>query len=400
MKFEQQLEQMDLAELTEKALAAMDAASRRVSDWLTKVRPADGAAGRFLWAIETTRPSNVASTANLLSGLTKMGIFDELITPDDRTEGVEWIRQMQRDDGNFYDPALMDRKTPGWPDDKPWPEPAMRLGVSQYAFSVLSALSSSPVDTPPPPSPKEWPGPEDADKALDWVKTRPWQTNPWGAGSHSMRMARYLLDWHQQGKIPLDPLIAVLRWFYQVQNPQTGLWGSPDTPLFQRINGTFKLFPLIRDALDLPLPHADRIIDQILSEYYRSDYDHTVGGCDEGNNWYVIDLACEKAPGHRADEISKLAAYRIARMLELFTQRDGGLSYYPDRCQGTWIGYDMAPEIAQGDAMGPATIAGAVNFCIYILGLADRTGWTGKLRMSERVPEDLRAQIEARVFDR
>lgn len=391
--------QKGLETLAEQAIDKLSESSRKMAEWVEKIRPKDGARGKFHWAVETTRDANVASTAYMLGSLKKVGVFDRIITDEDKREGIVWVRAMEQGNKQHVDPALYDRKSPNWPENEPWPSPAMRLGVTQYAQSVLRAYGEPDVSPAPPP--QGWPQVEDADKAVDWIKSRPWDTNPWGAGSHSMRMATWLLQWYKEGRISIDPLINALKFFYKIQDPETGLWGTKDNPMFQRINGTFKLFPLMCEQLDLPLPHAGKIIDNVMSEFYRPDYDEKVGGCDEWDNWYVVALALEKTNGHRVDEIRKMAAYRIIRVLEIFSKPDGGLSYSPDACQTAWIGFDMAPAISQADACGLAVFSGGLNVCIDILGIQDKTSWTGRWRLREdkREPLELRQKIESLVFE-
>ena len=254
------------------------------------------------------------------------------------------------------------------------------------------------AELPPSPPPIAWPQRDDDPRlAVEWIKTRPWNIDAWAAGSHAMRMATWLLQWHKEGHIPLDPLIDALRFFYEIQNPHTGLWGADSLPLNNRINAAFKLFPLMREQLDLPLPHADRIIDQVMSAFLRPDYDATVGACDEWDNWYVIALSADPARGHRLEEIRKLAAYRIARVPEIFGKADGGLSYWPGACATNWIGYDMAHSIPQGDVMGPGILVAGISVCIDLAGLTKRTSWTPNWRMRIREGDALRNEILSRL---
>lgn len=388
-----------LESLTGRAVEALDTWLPRTKGWTNRMRPEDDTPGRFRWAVETTREANVGSTSNILGGLRLLGLLDEMITADDRRAGAEWIRSMHIGDEQYRDPALMDRKSPGWPEDEPWPSPGMLNGLNCRARMILDLYEGNAEQRPPVNPPPGWPQPDDDPaETIEWIKTRPWDTNPWGAGSHAMRMARWMLAWHKEGRLPLEPVVEALQFFYDIQNPETGLWGGPDTPMFQRINGTFKLFPLIRAQLDLPLPHADKIIDQVLSEFYRPDYDETVGGCDEWDNWYVVVYALDEAPGHREDEIRKTAAWRIGRIFEIFGREDGGLSYTRNQCATSWLGFDMAPGIPQGDSMGPSVIVPAVTACVDLLGLHDATPWPGAWRdTSHREPDELRAEILRRL---
>ncbi len=401
MTAHEQAMQQPLDELTEQATAALVEVLDPLVEWTAKVRPADGTLGRFRWAIESTRPANVAATAYVLGGLRRAGVLDCVWTDADRRAAVKWIRGMHVGDEQYRDPALMDRPTPGRPSDEPWPSPAMLGGINQYARNVLRSCTDDVDRLPPDSPPPGWPQADDDPAAmLEWIRTRPYQENAWGACSHGMRMATYMLRWHKEGRMPLRPLIEAIDFFYSIQDAETGLWGTADQPKNVRINGTFKLFPLMRENLDLPLPHADRIIDQVLAEFARPDYDASVGACDEWDNWYVVALALDEAGGHRDEEVRRTAAWRIIRSLEIFRRRDGGLSYWPTHCMTGWIGFDMAPQLPQGDAMGPGVLFGGLNVCIDLLGLHAATPWTGRWRMREKEDEPIRQAILAGMEDR
>ena len=274
----------------------------------------------------------------------------------------------------------------------------MQEGVNQYAQGTLRGFGVDVAELPPPDPPAGWPqladGPE---LALEWIRTRPYHEDAWGACSHGMRMATRLLQWHKDGHIAIEPLVEALRFFYGIQDPDTGLWGTPSQPRHVRINGAFKLFPLLRENLDLPIPHADRIIDAVLAEFDRPDYDRTVGACDEWDNWYVVALLAPLVPEHRADDIRRVAAHRIVRTLEIFAEPDGGLSYHPGACTTGWIGFDMAPALPQGDVMGPGILSAGINVCVDLLGLQGRTSWDGTWRLRSPESAALRADIRQRL---
>ena len=388
--------ELSLDELCGQALMALRAALPKMVDWTAKVRPADGSRGRFRWAVTSTREANVPATAYILSGTKEMGIQEQFWTAEDRAAGAAWIRAMHQGGEQYRDPALLHPKTPGWQESEPWPSPAMLGGINGYARNVLRHCLDDDTPLPPEAPPPGWPQPGDSPESiLEWIKTRPYDKNAWGACSHGMRMATFLWRWHQEGRYPLAPVLEALRFFYSIQDPVTGLWGTANQSPHVRINGTFKLFPLMRDQLDLPVPHADKIIDQVMAEFARPNYDTTVGACDEWDNWYVLALARPFARGHREAEIRRLAAWRIQRVLTIFQQADGGLSYGPHFCTTGWIGFDMAPPLAQGDAMGPGILVAGINVCIDLLGLQGQTPWTGKWHLRPVDPEALRAPLLA-----
>jgi len=390
-----------LEQMAQRAIERLEALREPLTQWVASVRADDGSPGRFKWAIKSTRPANVAATAYILNGLRHANLIDRVITEADRSAGASWIRSLCHGNEQYRDPALMDRKTPGWDEAAPWPSPAMLEGINQYARTALRIYAGNTDPLPPQEPPPGWPNFAEAEaKALEWITTRPWHTNPWAACSHMARMGTYLLQWHQRGLISLDPLIGAIRFWYHIQDRSDGLWGAQSVPLQHRINGAFKLFPLIMDQLDLPLPRAERIIDRVFDAFDAPEYEATVGACDEWDNWYVMALAHDKAPQYRDDDIRRLAAWRIIRIADLFHKNDGGFSYGVTTCQTDWIGFDMAPALPQSDAIGFSLLALSLNVCVDILGLQSKTRWPGtwRMRADQRPPEELRQKIIRRVF--
>ena len=363
---------------TNDTLADLEAFRDGLREWVAKVRPPDGSRGRFCWAAETTRGPNVAATRYMVDGLLQANLLEEVWTARDRSACGQWLAEMRSvETGGFRDPALFERRSPDWPEDRSWPSASMVETVNQYAGDLALYADFEEGLAGPRGRPAEgWPQPEDAPESmLQWLRDRPFATRPWAAGSHAMRMLQYLLQWEAEGRVSFDLLEQAFRLVYAEQDPGTGLWGGTKASRYERINGTFKLLSLLREMLRLPLPHADRLIDQILGEMDRPDYDATVAGCDELDNWYVLAQALEPAGGHRREEIRERAARRIGRILELYRSPDGGLSYRPATCQTAWIGFDMAPEVKQGDAMGLHILGRAISICLALGGLGDRAAW-------------------------
>lgn len=386
--------QAPLDSLKQRATDRLIRSADGIRSWIPLVR--DAYPGRFRWAVQTTRDANVAATSYVLTGLKRMGVFDELITEEDKHEGIRWIHSLATGNGEYRDPALVDRKTPGWPEDRPWPDSGMMETNNRYAQNVLAAYGEpDPTDSPPPPG---WPQLEDGPKAaVTWIKNRPWHESSWGSGSWSAKMMRRLLDWHLAGHMSMEPLLESLRFIYDIQDPDSGLWGDPSLPVQNRINGTFKLFGFLRADLDLPLRHAEKMIDRVLARFYESDYDDTAGGCDEYDNWFVVLHALPETHDHRGDEVRKLSAHRISAVLDRYKKKDGGISYDPDVCQTGWVGFDMAPALPQGDAMGLGLITAGVCACVELCGLAEATDWQGHRRLSGRYDRGLMDEIAARL---
>ena len=85
-----------------------------------------------------------------------------------------------------------------------------------------------------------------------------------------------------------------------------------------------------------------------------------------------------------AAEIQKLAAYRVYHVLDTHRQTDGGISSYTNRCIPTWLKWDMAPAVPQGDVFGWSIFVSGMNICVDMLGIADRVSWTGRWRQRDQ----------------
>ena len=213
---------------------------------------------------------------------------------------------------------------------------------------------------------------------------------------------RWLLIWHMDGNISIDPLIESLRFVYSIQDPKTGLFDSKDS-IQDRINGTMKIFGFTQNKLDLPMPYAERIIDTVLDgRMLRADYgQHGADGCNELDNWMVLAEAVRKTNGYRAEEVKKLAAFRITQILRHHRQSDGGISSRSTTCQQLWNNIEMAPAKPQGDALGFALLTRSVSAGIQLLDIEDQTSWTGQRgwdRTDPPMPAKIQRKIASLVF--
>ena len=56
----------------------------------------------------------------------------------------------------------------------------------------------------------------------------------------------------------------------------------------------------------------------------------------------------------------------------------------------------MAPPVSQGDAVALGTYASGINICIDILGIKDKTSWSGEWGHNKvRPPDNIREKIKA-----
>lgn len=386
--------------LRTRAIDALNKAIPAFKKWIEKVRQSDDCRWRFRFAVKSRRPPDCLSTFCVLQALENMGVLDEVLTEEDQTACRNWIRGMHQGDGQYWDGALFDRSPPDWPEDEPYPSPAVRESINGYCRAALDYLGDSEEEQSPREPPQGWPALKDGEDAiLKWITTRPWHTDPWGGCSHMNRMATYVCRWVRDGKASVELLVRIIIFFYRIQEDD-GLWGAKHVRTSHRINGTYKIFGLMQHTLDLPLLWADQIVDKVLQEFYRPDYDADVGLCDEMDNWVVLEKAIQKSNSCRRPAIEKLAAWRIVRMLEIFGKDDGGYSYYPGKCLSGACGIDLAEELPQGEAHAAALMTPSINICIRMLGIEGQSLWKGSAskRVKDKEIEDLRGVIIDAVF--
>ena len=386
---------LNLEAATDAAVKAILGARERFRGWVEEIRPREGPMGRFHWAVAHTRDASIPSTGYALGAIVMMGLFDEVITDRDRREGTEWIMSHYAGDGQFRDPVLLDRVSPDWPRDKPWPSPAMLESANGYAYASLIKYGAEDIPARRPAKgllqSEGWEG------MLEFITTRDIDASPWGEGSHAGRMCNYLVREYRNGEAPLEAILSAVRFLLQKQDPETGTWGRPGLPLHQRLNGAYKLFGFLRCTLDLPLPHADRLLDSGFEYFHRPDHDEHMDSCSE---WDALMVMRELQPltGHyRVEELKKLAAHRIVRIVQLVQQVDGGFSATRSCCTTSFVGFDMAPPILQGDVHA-GIFAQAIGECVDMLGIQERSRVPGMDRQPAKEDADLRRRVREVVF--
>ena len=386
---------LNLETATDDAVEAILGTRERFRAWVERIRPQKGPVGRFHWAIEHTREASIPSTGYALGGMVMMGLFDEVITDGDRREGTDWIMSRYAGDGQFRDPALLDRVSPDWPQDRPWPSPAMLECANGYAYASLTKYGARDIPVRQPAKGllenEGWEG------MLEFITTRDIDESPWGEGSHAGRMCNYLVREYRNGNAPLEAVVSAVRFLLEKQDPETGLWGRPGLPLNRRLNGAYKLFGFLRCTLDLPLPHADRLLDSGFEYFYQPDHDEKMSSCSE---WDALMVMRELQPltgDYRTEELKKLAAHRIVRIVQLAQQADGGFSGTRTCCTTSFVGFDMAPPILQGDVHA-GIFTQAIGECVDMLGIQERSRTPGMNRRPGEEDADLRRQVRYAVF--
>ncbi len=386
---------LNLETATHDAIEAILGARERFRQWIETIRPEKPPLGRFHWALEHTRDASIPSTGYALAGLSMMGLFDEIITDQDRSEGTEWVMSRYVGNGQFRDPALLNRVSADWPKDKEWPSPPMLESANGYAYGSLTKYGAKDIPVRQPAKglldTDGWQG------MLKFITTRDIDESPWGEGSHAGRMCLYLVREYRDGKAPIEAVVKAVEYLLGKQDPETGLWGKPGLPLNQRLNGAYKLFGFLRCTLDLPLPYADRLLDSGFEYFYRPDHDEKIDSCSE---WDALMVMRELQPlvgDYREEELKKLAAYRIARIVDLVQQPDGGFSGSRTCCTTSFVGFDMAPPILQGDVHA-VIFSQAIGECVDMLGIQERSKTPGMGRQRAEEDVELRKRVRDAVF--
>ena len=358
----------DLEQLKAGAVERLTAATDGFVRWAERVRD-PRAPFRMRWAVDSLRDANVAATNYILGQLKEAGILDRVLDDEQQRLGRRWIESLQVAPGSYEDPALLAYKPPIWDDAaEPWPPTAAhKEAMNQYSHGCLRGYGVDGVDQLQIPPPPDWPQQDEPERVLPWIKS----VEPnW---SWIGRMVKRLADWRLAGTTPIDPLLDCLRWVYSRQDPRTGFWGPG-------IQTTFKILIAVLEPMGLTVPRAETLIDSVLAKMYHPEYDDNLFPCEEFDAFYDLAAANDHAPGYRREEILKLAAHRIAFILDTRLQSDEGLASYPDHCIPTWLKWDMAPSVPQGDAFGLAIYGAGFAICVDLLGIQRETGWRGAWR--------------------
>ena len=360
----------DYEALEREAITSLNTAAEDLVHWVELIRDPH-APWAFRWAPESVRDANVAATYCILDTAERCGVLDRILSADQKDAGAEWIHSLEEDEDVYTDPVLLSRKPPAWDDSQEaWPpDGAHKEAINQYARGCLRFYEGrrlDPLATPPPPS---WPQKGDTN-VLDWVK----EVEPnW---SWIGRIIRRLILWYHERAISKDLLLECMDYAHSRQDPETGFWRNGIQP-------TFKLLIAVHDPAELPVPRPRKIIDSVLRVMDDPNYDDELFPCEEFDAFYNLALAWTNASAYRREEICKLAAYRIRHILDTHSQADRGISSFTDRCIPTWLKWDMAPAVPQGDVFGWSMYSAGMNIGVDMLGIADRVSWTGLWRQRD-----------------
>jgi hypothetical protein len=369
-----------LESLQEKAIVDIEHCRDGLKMWAGSVRAEDGPGGRFNWAVKYNddMPANITSTSYSLQAFDRAGIVDELVSEQDKKECIAWLEAMKQPGGNYVDPVY--DKMPEEPSDG-YSDGNFHRVINYYTEEILQIYGADAKEIEEVSPPPSWPQLETADTAADWIAKRTWEYDTWRSGDISASVIYFLYQWYLAGKIDLKPLADAVKVVYDLQDKQTGLWtnrSKSNCSLQNRINGTFKLMMVISKDLDLPIFHAEKIVDTMIDHMTSETYVGSRSGCDELDNILTLAVGSRSCDGYRYDEVQKIAAWQISLMKELYHRSDGGLSFYPDYGQHNWVGFEITPITLQGDAMGAAVHSLAFSIAIELAGIEEKVKWQNK----------------------
>ena len=221
--------------------------------------------------------------------------------------------------GLFIDPCL-DDCFPAEQDESA--RAAFRRAVTGYTIGFLSVLGAKPLHEFSVTGDRGQPDPE---AYLEEVTTGDWD-KPWAVGSQAGRMTCELFNHLNEGCEEYIPALREgIAFILSKQNPETGMWGSSDIPLFQQISGALKVIGRFQWHIGLHVPYLDRLADSCIQ--HRADGSF-YAGLDEmciPRNAAEMCMAClEHSDYRRAELLATLAS--IAEFIHGFQMPDGAFA--------------------------------------------------------------------------
>ncbi|MBN1554899.1 MAG: hypothetical protein JXA11_09145 [Phycisphaerae bacterium] len=282
---------------------------------------------------------------------------------------LEFIQSCQQPDtGFFIDPNLDSRFA-----DKTNPAAleAFRRAVTKYTIDMLwEHYRATPLY---PYAESGGHGVPDADEFVTFMRTADWD-NPWGAGSHAGGKAREIFNLVNEGR---EEYISALKQGIEIilshQNPDTGMWGRSELPLYQQISGALKIIGRFKFFMGIDLPYMDKLADSCIRH-------HADGGFyPEGNdedmcfprNVAEMCIACLEQSDYRREELLKTLA-SIAEYLRDYQQPDG--AFASQRSGRRFLHWNGA--VICGNSDTPRSNINGTQGAIWALGMiGNYLGW-------------------------
>ncbi|HID11666.1 MAG TPA: hypothetical protein EYP17_10260 [Candidatus Latescibacteria bacterium] len=343
--------------------------------FLERVRQ-PGPYGRFRYAPKgCLLPHEPISSCYAFGILRTINSYDAL-GDREKEEWAEYLRSFQDPEtGEFWSHEIGDLCGK---DEYP-----VRRMLTRNISSVLDQMGF------PPLYPMKYPEVEglvEREKLMAHLNSFPWDTDPWGAGSHAGMTALMLYMRMKREEEFRRPLRWTIDYLLGRQDPETGLWGPSSSPLYQRINATFKVLGRLTGTFGILPKYPERIIDSVFRHYQDPSYEMT--GCNEFDNIWVL-AAALKATDYRKEGIRELVLSRLP-LIEPFRKPDGGFSFFRGECITTNAQVRLVDRPRpQGDMVGTATFVACLRSAFEILGWNKTLGWRGLWEDSPKEPVEI-----------
>ncbi|MBE9510523.1 MAG: hypothetical protein IMY71_06575 [Bacteroidetes bacterium] len=183
----------------------------------------------------------------------------------------------------------------------------------------------------------------DVDQARAWLDSMKNVPNPWGWGSHAARnLSRHQKILADQGRED-GVLDFVHQWIDENQNPETGLWGPPETPLHDAVAGHFKIVKGMYLIYGWPIHYIERTIDSAL-RLQDSTGSFGPGPCENFDALYSL-YVLKRETDYRSDDIDRAAALNALEVLRYWHEDESGFSFNRDSALLTVGGWpQLMPE--------------------------------------------------------
>ncbi|RKY77438.1 hypothetical protein DRQ12_08240 [candidate division KSB1 bacterium] len=338
--------------------------------FLENVRCA-GPYGRFRYAVEgCLLPHDPISSVYAFGILKTINTYDAL-EEKKKQQWADYLRSFQdQETGEFWSEEIggLCRSEEHGLD----PKYLMKRMLTRNISNTLQQMGFAPQ------YPLRYPEVEpftDKEKLIAHLDSFPWDKNPWGAGSHAGTTVLMLFNRLMRGEEEFrQPLRWAIEYVLEKQDPETGLWGAPTCPLYERINGAFKVIARLIGTLGIVPRYPERIIDNVFKHYEDPSYQMT--GCNEFDNIWVF-AAALRATDYRKTEIQELVLSRLP-FIESFKKQDGGFSFFKEKCITTNAQAQLVDRPrSQSDMVGTATFVSCLRSTFEILGWNGQLGWRG-----------------------
>lgn len=221
--------------------------------------------------------------------------------------------------------AVQDPKTGLFPDPFQPPKPGTPIrdnGLALYnvlavgyALETLGAQPSHPISAVELEAPA----------LCEWLESLPWKTRAWGGGgaTDAIGTALYFNARYFKTGRARETLFG---WLALNVDRTTGLWGSPTKAqgLLQPVNGFYRLTRGTYAQFGLNVPHPDRSIDSVLTNYknYNGFEGPTYTACNLLDTVHPLWLSL-KQTDHRRAEAEAIAAELILKAPSRWTDNKG-----------------------------------------------------------------------------